>query len=67
MDNVDLTVRNEGTIFLLNPVSDAGREWVVEHIPEDAQRWGGAVVVEHRYISDIVRGAQADGLLVGEA
>jgi hypothetical protein len=27
-------------------------------------KFGGAVVVEHRYIVDIVHGAQADGLVV---
>jgi hypothetical protein len=40
--------------------SPAGEEWVSEHIPEDAMRWGAdSVVVEHRFIGDIVRGAVA--------
>ena len=61
----DLIVRNEGSIFLLRPMTDAGREWVAEHIPEDAMRFGQSIIVEHRYIADIVEGARADGLDVG--
>lgn len=61
----DLTVDNHGSIFILTPVSDAGREWIGEHIPDDAMTWGPeGIVVEHRYIGDIVAGAQADGLEV---
>ena len=60
----DLYVQNEGSIFLLHWQSEAGRDWIGEHIPEDAMRLGSAVAVEHRYIADIVIGAQADGLVV---
>ena len=60
----DLLVRNEGTIFLLTPVSDNGKAWVEEHVSDDHQEWCGAIVVEHRYITDIVAGAQADGLKI---
>jgi hypothetical protein len=60
----DVFVRNEGSIFLLTPMSDAAREWIGEHIPEDAQYMGRALVVEHRYVEDIVAGMQSDGLIV---
>jgi len=61
----DLKVENHGSIFLLVPMSEAGDDWIDEHIPEDAMRWGASsVVVEHRYIADIVDGAIADGLTV---
>jgi hypothetical protein len=58
----DLTVTNDGSLFLLRPDSDAGRQWIEEHLPEDAPTWCDAVVVEHRFIADIVAGAAADGL-----
>jgi len=61
---MDFTVRNEGSIFLLTPHTDAARAWVEEHLPADAQTFGPAIVVEHRYIGDIVAGIQADGLEV---
>jgi len=60
----DLYVQNEGSIFLLCPQSDAGQQWIDENIPDDAMSFGGAIVVEHRYIGAIVDGAQADGLTV---
>ena len=60
----DFIVENHGSIFLLRPVSPAASEWVSERIPEDAQWFGDAVAVEHRYIGDIVDGIQNDGLVV---
>jgi hypothetical protein len=60
----DLVVENHGSIFLLDPVTDLGRDWIAAHIPADATCFGGAVVVEHRYIRDIVVGAVTDGLWV---
>jgi len=61
----DLSIMNEGNIYILFANSDAGKAWVAEHIPADAQRWGNnGVVVEHRYIGDIAQGAANDGLKV---
>jgi hypothetical protein len=60
----DLSIQNEGSIFLLRALTDAGRDWIEANIPDDAQYFGGAVVVEHRYIADIAQGAIADGLVV---
>ena len=60
----DLIVRNEGSIFLLCPVTPAGSDWIEENIGADAQTWGTAIVVEHRYIGNIVDGAVRDGLEV---
>ncbi len=60
----DFTVQDEGTIFLLTPVSDLAVDWVDSHLPQDAQHFGDSILVEHRYISDIVAGIQDDGLTV---
>jgi len=59
----DFSVENHGSIFLLQPLSPAANSWIEENLPEDRLTFGGAVVVEHRYIADIVRGAQQDGLV----
>jgi hypothetical protein len=45
-------------------LTPAAFEWIENHIPEDAQRLGNAIAVEHRYIADIVAGIQGDGLAV---
>jgi hypothetical protein len=63
-NEMDFTVTNHGTIFLLEPHTDAGIAWVAEHLPAEALTFGDAVVVEHRFIRDIVVGIQADGLAV---
>jgi hypothetical protein len=60
----DFLVENHGTIFLLQPLTPAANFWIDEHLPEDHLTFAGAVVVEHRYILDIVRGAIAEGLVV---
>ena len=62
----DLTFQGEGSIFLLGARTDAGRAWIAEHIAvtDETMTWGGAIVVEWRYIKDIVEGARADGLVV---
>jgi hypothetical protein len=53
----DFAIDLHGTIAILWPQTDAGREWVAENIDEDAQRWGkDGIVIEHRYIGDIVNG-----------
>jgi hypothetical protein len=59
----DLLVHGHGSVFLLEPASAAGREWMAEHINADPwQMLGDSVAVEHRYIGDIVAAAQCDGL-----
>jgi hypothetical protein len=63
----DFTLNYQGTISLLLPISDAAKEWVEEHLPEDRQYFGKAVVIEHRYVDDIVNGIINDGLEVGGA
>lgn len=67
----DIRVENHGSLFLLWPQSRVGLEWIREHISEDAQWWGvreglkrGALVVEPRYVQDIVNGARSAGLEV---
>jgi hypothetical protein len=61
----DFTVQNEGNVFILYANSDAAKQWVVDHLPAEAATWGSSgVVIEHRYVGDIVAGIQGDGLTV---
>lgn len=62
---VDIRVQDEGTILLFWPISDAGAEWINDHLDPEGLRWGGARVVEHRYAQDIIDGAREDGLVFG--
>jgi hypothetical protein len=61
---VDAFVENHFSIFLVRPVSSAATEWLRENVAEDSQWFGGALVVEHRYISDLVEGMKLHGLAV---
>lgn len=60
----DLLVHGGGTVYILRPTSPTGAAWIEEHIQPDAIWFGGGVVVERRYIRDIVVGAISDGLKV---
>jgi hypothetical protein len=50
----DLLVHGEGSICLLRPSTRRRRQWVDEHVSTDRLEWAGAVVVEHRFIGDLV-------------
>lgn len=62
---MDIRASNHGSIWILTGISDAGKGWLDESLPEDAQRWGDGYVVEPRYVEDILIGASNDGMVVG--
>jgi hypothetical protein len=63
-DRADFGVNDQGSIFLLRSYTDVARDWIDENIGDFAQWWCGALVVEHRYIDNIIAGLQGDGLTV---
>jgi hypothetical protein len=62
----DFAVENYGSIFLLRPKNEQAVAWVEEHIGQDNgyQPYFPTVVVEHRFIADIVDGIQDAGMEV---
>ena len=58
----DVDVADHGSVVLLQPLSDAARDWLGDHLPEDCQRLGDAYAVEPRYVGAIVEGLREDGL-----
>jgi hypothetical protein len=62
----DFVVEDHGSIFLLKPLTPPATSWVEDHIGQENayQPYLPTVVVEHRYIADIVAGIQNDGLAV---
>ncbi len=62
----DFAVENHGSIFLLKPLTLSATSWIEEHIGQENgyQPFFPTIVVEHRYIADIVEGIQSDGLAV---
>lgn len=62
--NTDFTVADHGTVVLLTPESDEALSWIEDYLNKDRMTLGTAVVVEHRYIEDILAGIRSDGLYV---
>lgn len=59
--NADFTVRNEGSIFLITPMSEDSKTALAERVDPEATWFGPSLVVEHRYIGDIVEGMSGEG------
>ena len=57
----DALVRNEGTIFLFSPLTSAAKQWIDENVRPNAQWFGNALVVEHRYAADLAAGCEKLG------
>lgn len=53
------------TVGLVVPVSESAEFWLAERVAPDAARLGRALVVEHRYIRELLAGMVDDGLTLG--
>lgn len=62
----DVTVVNGGSIYLLRPETPEAHDWVEENIGQDNgyQPHYPTVLVEHRFVADIIEGMVDDGLRV---
>ena len=60
----DISIENDGTIFLFRMNTPAGYEWVSKNVQEDAQFFGEALAVEHRYARHLATAMAADGLVL---
>ena len=60
----DLIVHGHGSNYLLRSNSEFGRDWISDHIPEDAMTFGQGIVVKRRYIAEIIEAAGNDGNVI---
>ena len=60
----DFLLSNHGSIVLLEPQSDSAVAWIDDNLDQDHMLFGAAVVIEPRYVSEIVAGIQRDGLVL---
>lgn len=73
----DFEIKDHGSLVTLHPRNDAASAWVDEHIygqdvenlddvyAENPPQWfGDGLVIEPRYVLDIVQGIENDGLTV---
>jgi hypothetical protein len=61
---MDIIVENYGSLFLVRPMTKDGTVWLESNVEESAQWFGGALVVEPRYLTDLLAGAVDAGLRV---
>ena len=57
----DYKVEGSGTVYLLRPLNISAAENLKEHTNEEAQFFGNALAVEHRYIDDLVAQLREEG------
>ncbi|MBS1722514.1 MAG: hypothetical protein JSS66_05845 [Armatimonadetes bacterium] len=62
-NSYDFSVYDDGSICILKPLTQAGTDWMEQHIP-DPVPWGNGTAVERRFIQDICYGILGDGLSI---
>lgn len=60
----DILVHDAGTLFSFCPLTARAKTWIDEHVQGDAQWFGHALVVEHRYAWGLAQGMTDDGLVL---
>lgn len=62
----DYEVTGHGSIQIVTPLSNAGRQWLYKHLPADCPRWGAdGFAIEARYLDGVLGGMERDGLTMG--
>jgi len=54
-------IENHGTIVLVRPLTPDCASWLAEHVDEEAQWFGRALVVEPRYVEPLVTALIEEG------
>lgn len=67
MTRTDVVISSEGSVVLFYLLSPAAEQWVEYHVRDERRFFAGALVVEHRFASELARGMARDGLRVQRA
>ncbi len=65
-DGKDFVLYIDESISLLTPKHEGAKLWIKENVNGEQTWLGNGLVVEHRYISDLLGGIDYDGLTVEE-
>jgi hypothetical protein len=60
----DVLVNNVGTLYTFCPLTLRAKEWIDEHVQDDAEWFGHALVVEHGYAWGLAKGMKDAGLVL---
>lgn len=61
----DFHFEDQGSVWLVRPLTEGGMEHLLENVEADAQWFAGALAVEHRYARDLARALEGNGYIVG--
>ena len=63
---IDFVLENFGSIFLLRHRTEAGLIWIYAHVSRAGFQpyYPDNIIIEPRYVPDIIAGIRADGLVV---
>ena len=64
MNEADFRIENHGSIFLFDPQNTSAENHLRDNVSEEAQWFGGALVVEPRYVIDLVAALEAEGFRI---
>ena len=56
-----VTVENHGSLVLLRPSTQVMERWLRANVQDDAQWFGSALVVEPRYVAELLQGIRDAG------
>jgi hypothetical protein len=57
----DIWVVPQGTLVLIRPLTQKANDWIREHV-DDCRWFGPALLLEHRYVADVLYRMVEDGL-----
>jgi hypothetical protein len=61
---VDVRIERDVSVYLFHLQTRAAQEWVKGNLGDEGHQWfGGALVVEPRFVGDLLQGLRADGLV----
>ena len=64
MNEADFRIENHGSIFLFDPQNTSAENHLRDNVSEEAQWFGGALVVEPRYVIDLAIALEAEGFRI---
>jgi hypothetical protein len=60
----DVLVTDHGSIVLFKPATKSALCWLLNNTQQDAQWFGGALVVEPRYVDTLLDGLHGEGFII---
>ena len=60
----DFWILPQGTLTLVRPLTQRANEWIRRHVRDDSQWFGPALVIEQRYVANLLNGMIQDGLQI---